>query len=349
MSVTSRKILIYSPVFYPSIGGIETVISILAEGFFRRGWNVKVVCQTPATDRKTFPFEVVRCPSAQALLQLTRWCDVFFQACVSLKGLWPLIIAPKPLVITHQTWYRRLDGGTGWQDCLKLQVARVAINIAPSQAVANQLPVTATVIPNPYAEDIFYRRVEIRRDREDIREAARELIFVGRLVSDKGTDLLLEALTRLQHQGLTPQLTIAGSGPEATNLQQQVQQLGLTEQVQFVGSQKGEALAQLLNAHRILVVPSRWEEPFGIVALEGMACGCYVVGSEAGGLKEAIGVGGKVFPNGDVAALTEILGELLSKGEPDSNATSSIKTHLQRHQTNRIVEDYLAAIEANLP
>lgn len=348
MNKPSPKILMDSPVFYPSIGGIETVIATLAEGFCQHGWTVKVVCQTPATDDKTFPFEVIRCPSPREFLKLTRWCDIFFQGCVSLKDLWPLIFAPKPLVITHQTWYRRLEGGMGWQDRLKLQVSHLALNIAPSRAVAAQLPGGAIAIPNPYNEQIFYQRPEIQRDPEGNCETARELIFVGRLVSDKGADLLLEALARLHTQGLKPRLSIVGSGPETDNLHQQVQQFGLREQVRFVGPRSGEELAQLLNAHQILVVPSRWAEPFGIVALEGMACGCYVVGSEAGGLKDAIGPGGVVFPNGDGAALAQILAELLSQGVAARVDSSRVNAHLQRHQSTRVIEDYLTAIEEKL-
>ena len=60
--------------------------------------------------------------------------------------------------------------------------------------------------------------------------------------------------------------------------------LGLERQVEFTGVLQGETLVRTLNAHRIMVVPSRTPEPFGVVALEGIACGCVVVGSEGGGL-----------------------------------------------------------------
>jgi glycogen synthase len=334
------KILMYSPVFYPSIGGVETVIATLAEGFSDRGQKVKVVCQTSATDDKTFPFEVIRRPRAQQLLQLTRWCDVYFQGCISLKGLWPLLVCPKPLVVTHQTWYRRLDGSLAWQDALKLGVARFATNIAASQAVAEQLPVPAIAIPNPYAENIFYPRPEIPRDRE--------LIFVGRFVSDKGVDLLIDALYNLKIMGLTPQLTLVGSGPEEPKLRQQVQELELVEQVDFIGVRVEQDLARGLNAHQILVVPSRWQEPFGIVALEGIACGCVAVGSEGGGLKDAIGSCGVTFPNENREALTQILFDLLTHFERLAIYRANAQSHLKRYQKAQVVEDYLKVIEATI-
>ena len=74
-----------------------------------------------------------------------------------------------------------------------------------------------------------------------------------------------------------------GDGPEASRLQEQAARLGIGGQIDFLGARRGEELVGLLNRHRILVVPSRYNEPFGIVALEGIACGCVVIGSEGAG------------------------------------------------------------------
>lgn len=331
------KIIIYSPAFYPSIGGIETVISILAHNFLHQGHQVKLISQTPATDQKVFPFEVIRQPNPIKLLQLTQWCDVYFQGNVSLKGIWSLLIIRKPLMVTHQSWYRRLDGSLGWQDYLKHFVTRFAINISASNALAEHIPSVSTVIPNPYREDIFYQMPDIPRDRE--------LVFLGRLVSDKGADLLLEALANLKVLGLTPKLTIIGSGPEETFLRQQVKALDIANQVDFVGIKVEQELAELLNAHKILVVPSRWPEPFGIVALEGIACGCVVVGSAKGGLKEAIGPCGVTFPNENVESLTQTLVDLLTNLSKLSNYKEKAASHLSRHTTVAVAKAYLQVFE----
>lgn len=331
------KILIYSPFFYPSIGGLETVVSILAHEFIRQGHEVKLVSQTPATDSKFFPFEVIRQPLPQQLLGLTRWCDIYFQGCVSLKGIWPLLIVRKPLVITHQTWYRRLDGSLGWQDYFKHFVTRFATNISASYALAKGIPGQSTVIPNPYRDEIFYERPEIPRDKE--------LVFLGRLVSDKGADLLLDALAALKEQGVTPKLTIIGSGPEESKLRQQSEDLNISPQVDFVGVKVENELAQLLNAHKIMVVPSRWQEPFGVVVLEGIACGCAVIGSEDGGLKEAIGPCGVTFPNGDVKVLTKILFNLLSEPEKLLIYKAEAESHLLHHKKAEVAKTYLQIFE----
>ncbi|HEY9810720.1 MAG TPA: glycosyltransferase family 4 protein [Halomicronema sp.] len=331
------KILIYSPAFYPSIGGLETVISNLAHEFLTHNCQVKVVSQTPAIDQKNFPFEVIRRPNATQLLKLTRWCDLYFQACVSLKGLWPMLLLRKPLVVTHQTWYFDPKGRWIWQACLKNFISRFATNISPSHAIAKQLPSPVTVIPNSYQDDIFYLRPEISRNKE--------LVFLGRLVSDKGADLLLDALASLKKQGLQPTLTIIGQGTEETKLRQQVEDLNLISQVNFVGVKQGQTLAELLNAHQILVVPSRWQEPFGIVALEGIACGCVVVGSEQGGLKDAIGPCGVTFPNGDVEALSQKIADLLNNPNQLLAYKAHAKIHLLKHTKGEVTKAYIKVFQ----
>ena len=331
------KILIYSPLFYPSIGGLETVVSILAHEFFYQGQAVKLVSKTPATDSKHFPFEVIRQPRPQQLLQLTYWCDIYFQACVSLKGIWPLLVIQKNLVITHHTWYCRLDGTYGVQDYLKHFVSRFATNIAASRALAERISPFSTVVPNPYREDIFHKISGIAREQE--------LVFLGRLVSDKGADLLLAALANLKSRELAPKLTIVGKGPEELQLRQQAKELDLVEQVNFAGVKVEQELVELLNSHQIMVVPSRWQEPFGVVALEGIACGCVVVGSEGGGLKDAIGNCGVTFPNGNVQALTEALAKLLTHPEQLSQYRENAASHLSRHQKANVAKAYLEVFQ----
>ena len=72
------KVLIYSPSFYPNIGGLETIIESLAYEFTSQGHTVKLISLTPDESNKMFPFEVIRCPQPHQLLQMTRWCNVFF-------------------------------------------------------------------------------------------------------------------------------------------------------------------------------------------------------------------------------------------------------------------------------
>ncbi|HWS99661.1 MAG TPA: glycosyltransferase family 4 protein [Pyrinomonadaceae bacterium] len=337
------KILIYSPAFHPGVGGIETLVQTLAREFAREGHEVKVVSLTPAAsaDDEEFPFEVVRGPGRLRLLRLVRWCEVYFQPNVSLRGLWPLAFAPRPWVVSHNNWYARPGGRLIWRDRLKHLLARKATGISVSRAVAAHVAgAPSVVIPNAYREDVFRLRPSVERNVE--------MVFVGRLVSDKGADLLLDALAQLKTRGLAPRLTIVGGGPEQEALRRQAEELGVADRVRFAGVRRGEELAQLLNAHRVMVVPSRWDEPFGIVALEGIACGCAVVGSEGGGLPDAIGPCGVTFPNNDAAALARALDDLLTNDAKLASLRAGADAHLARHRPREVARAYLKVFEQAL-
>ncbi|MFN2542846.1 MAG: glycosyltransferase family 4 protein [Chthoniobacterales bacterium] len=331
------KILLGSYHFSPSIGGIETVSELLAREFVTLGHEVHVLTQTPGGN--AFPFVVVRRPGAAELVRQVRWCDVFLQNNISLRTLWPLLFIRRPLFVVHQTWIRNASGEIGWQQRLKCFVLRFAKSIAISQAIAAELPTPAVVIGNPFDDDLFA---------DHGHDHTRDLIYVGRLVSDKGVDLLIEALSILRESGKRTQLTIVGDGPDRAGLEKQVADLGLHSSVQFIGSRRGSQLAEILNQHRILIVPSRWREPFGIVALEGIACGCVVVASDQGGLPEAIGPCGVTFPNNDARALANALAQLMNDPTRRDELRQNAGSHLARFTKRHVAEAYLNLMEKNL-
>ena len=116
--------------------------------------------------------------------------------------------------------------------------------------------------------------------------------------------------------------------------------------VEFIGVKRGGDLANVLSAHRVMVVPSMWNEPFGIVALEGMACGCVVIGSEGGGLKDAIGPGGLTFPNGDATALAICIEKALFDSPTVQRCRAAAPAHLARHQPRAVARRYLEVMES---
>ena len=327
------KILFSSYLFDPNVGGIETVSKILAQKFAAAGNDVHVITQSRGQQIAGADYRLTRRPSLTEIFRLLGGCDIFFQNNISLRSLIPALILRKRTIIVHQTWLQNVHGETGWQNHLKQALLRFVVNVAISQAVADRLKADSVVIGNPYDETIFRVIPNTARDKT--------MIFVGRLVSDKGVDLLLYALEILKRDGMLNDLTIVGTGPEEVNLRNLAAKLGLEAQVTFVGQKSATGLAQLLNKHLVLVVPSRWAEPFGVVALEGIGCGCVVVGSQDGGLKEAIGRCGSTFENGNVTLLAAQLKRLIKEPETRTTFLRNAGEHLMRFESSKVAAEYL--------
>jgi glycosyltransferase involved in cell wall biosynthesis len=335
------KILISSHAFAPSIGGIETVSGLLAAEFVRLGHEVTVVTQTPAQGPEEFSYPVIRQPSVGELWRVIKWCDLFWQSNLSLRTVWPALFLRKPMVITHHGSYCRRPNGIDLIQRLKHGIVERTTSVAISQAVAACFRTDSVVIPSPYDARKFVNSAPDAKRPGD-------LIFLGRLVSEKGVDVLLRALALLKSRALSPRLTIVGSGPELSAMQGMVERLELREQVTFAGPKSGTELVSVLQEHKILVIPSRYDEPFGVVALEGIACGCIPVGSSGGGLPEAIGPCGVTFPNGDVAALGQVLERLLRAPEERERLAANAPQHLTKFHSAVVAEAYLALFQAQL-
>ena len=315
------RVLIFSLPFPPSIGGTESATVNLATEFVRAGHEVCVVTETPGgKGDEQFPFRVRRCLSSLSLLREVAWCEVFLHNTISLRNAWPLLFVRRPWVIAHHTWLSVPVKGSAKSRIKKL-VARTASNICISTAIADHLGCPATIIGEPYDDKTFRMIPEIDR-RPD-------LLFVGTVCKLKGVDILLRSLKLVKERNVRVHLTIVGRGPEEAEMKMLARELDLSDDVTFAGPLCGEDLAREYNCHGILVVPSRWAEPFGIVALEGIACGCVPIGTAKGGLPEAIGPCGMVVPNGDEQALADKIVEAL-KGGDLSRYRAAAPKHLEK-------------------
>jgi glycogen synthase len=337
------NILVSSHAFAPSLGGIETVSALLAEEFVKLGHSVVIVTQTlGGADQTESGAAIVRAPSPGRLIRLVKWCDVFWHNNLSVRTMWPAFFLRKPLVVTHSGSYCRRPAGLDLRLRIKHALVNRLTSVAISRYVASFFKTHSTVIPNPYDARVFQARVPPS-------ERKRELVFLGRLVSEKGLDVLLESLGRLRQRHFRPQLTVVGIGAEQMRMEELTKNLGLETQVEFVGPKTGAGLASILNEHQTLVVPSRYDEPFGVVALEGLACGCAVIASSGGGLPEAIGPCGITFPNGDVNALEEALERLLTQPDERERLLAEGPGHLLQFQPHLVAQRYLELFQTVVP
>ena len=151
----------------------------------------------------------------------------------------------------------------------------------------------------------------------DLPEDERILLYVGRLSAEKGLEYLLDAFAiTVSESNSVPKLVIVGSGPLQENLVRQVQKLDLTRDVTFTGNLPNEQLPQWYRAADLTVIPSLLEW-FGAVAVESMACGTPIVGTQAGGLVDIVAEfeSGFLVPPRDADALAGAIIEGLEKHE----------------------------------
>ncbi len=113
------------------------------------------------------------------------------------------------------------------------------------------------------------------------------VFFVGRMVAEKGAQILLEAIPKVLPQFPTVRFVIAGKGGFLAELKHRAEVLGVTPYVNFTGFVSDTDLHRIYQVADVATFPSLYE-PFGIVALEGMAAGLPTVVSDVGGLGEIV-------------------------------------------------------------
>jgi glycosyltransferase involved in cell wall biosynthesis len=141
------------------------------------------------------------------------------------------------------------------------------------------------------------------------------LLCLGRVVEDKGFDVAVEAFARLPRRFSEARLVIAGDGPARPALEQQAARLGVAQRVQFAGWIAPEQVPALINTATLILMPSRWREAFGKVAVEGGQMARPVIAARVGGLPEIVlhGQTGLLFDREDSQGLAEAIAYLLDQ------------------------------------
>lgn len=188
------------------------------------------------------------------------------------------------------------------------------------------------IIPNGVRPESF----QISRPDPTVRDrfaphGEKIIFYVGRLVQEKGVQVLLNALPLVREQFPDVRLVIAGTGPYEEELQRQSAIRGLDPHVVFGGYIDDYTRNQLYHWSSVAVFPSLYE-PFGIVALEAMAAGTPVVVGDVGGFQETVthGENGLKAVPGDPASLARQIGTLLSS--PDVSEKLIKKAHHDIHR-----------------
>ena len=169
-----------------------------------------------------------------------------------------------------------------------------------------------------------------------------EILFVGRIAEEKGLLTLVRAMPAVLRALPDVKLTVIGAdqggterGSYVRTCKEQVSRFHLNSHVRFGGEVANHDLPAYLRRARLLVVPSIWEEPCGLVVLEGLACGIPVVASHVGGIPELIEEGrtGLLVQPGDPDALAKAIIRALSDDRLLSSAARAGPARVSQNHT----------------
>lgn len=190
------------------------------------------------------------------------------------------------------------------------------------------------VIPNGINVNKFdgqERDWEFRRNYASDNEKI--IFFAGRIVNEKGIQILFEAAPKIIANYPNVKFVIAGRGPFMDELKRQADYLGISQKVYFTGYLNDVQITKMYKAIDVATFPSLYE-PFGIVALEGMLSGAATVVSDAGGLNEIIshGIDGMKSYAGNANSLADSILEVLFN--------ERLCSEMAKRAHNKVVKEY---------
>lgn len=301
------KVLMASERFLPDLGGVEMFTARLSSALLERGHDVVLITSraglTACEEDRWGTIPVYRLPFEatlhggdhegvialrRRLAELKRALrpDVVHLNTSGASLLFHLLTSravSAPSVLTVH-WLPNRDGvdlrlceralaASDWivavtQGCLREALQR-GVNIAGrASTIYNSLP-PSIVAPAP------------------LTGAAPRLLCLGRLEKQKGFDVAIRALAAVRARFPAVRMTIAGDGSERRPLDQLAGALGVSDVVRFTGWIAPDDVPDLINAHTLVVMPSRYE-PFGLVAVQAAQMGRPVIASSVAGLSEVV-------------------------------------------------------------
>lgn len=179
-----------------------------------------------------------------------------------------------------------------------------------------------------------------------IQEDDTVILFVGRLVWEKGGYSLLYSMKMLLNDGISKvKVIFCGSGPEEKALQDKADALGISKNMIFLGSVPYPEMPQiygLADVFTLLSIPTKnWQEQFGMVLVEAMACGKPVVSTLNGSIPEVVGDAGILIPPDDPSSLFEILKNLIQDEAKRRELGKTARKRAEKEFDSRKIADRL--------
>jgi glycogen synthase len=355
------RVLFWTEGFWPQIGGLEVLCARLLQGLRARGHEFLVVTASVTADAPDawylgipvhrFPFHRALqdrdLPRIVAIRRRIESLKLEFKPdLVHLNVAGPGIffhlrtMGDVPTLAVVHSLLPALPGDRGLQD-QALRSASWVVGVSASilaevRALSPDLGARCSVVHNGLPMPAL--------PPTPLPFEPPRLLCLGRLAPEKGFDVALAAFAALVGRFPGLELTIAGDGPCRAALERQAAALGVSHAVRFAGWVAPERTPELLNAATLVVMPSRWQEPFGLVALEAAQQGRPIVATRVGALPEIVvqGETGLLVDNEDSVALAGAIASLLER--PD-RATRMGEAARRRAQDQFSFERCVAAYD----
>ena len=207
------------------------------------------------------------------------------------------------------------------------------------QHVLGAVKTKIRVIPNGVEASRFNNGRQPQPIPTGVSEDRKTILYVGRIVREKGIFTLLDAFEKLRKQGKDVSLVLVGEGPLKEDLAKEVLRRKLNDRVKLAGFVDEKELVSLYNSSDVFVLASHYE-PFGMVALEAMASRVPVVVSDVGGLSEIVedGITGVKVPASNPSTLAEGILRVLE----DRELSEQLKENAYRAVQERYRWDMIA-------
>jgi glycosyltransferase involved in cell wall biosynthesis len=310
--------------------------------------QVTVVTRTAANgmDDSVLPYRLVRQPGLWRLINLIRDADVVHVAGPCLLPMAIGQLLGKPVAVEHHGYQAVCPNGLLFREpsrtvcpgyfaqgqygkCMAcasatmgfLGAIRALTLTFPRRWLCGKVPANITISDHvatrlklPRSRAVYYGIEKLPNVAAVLPPPVKgsfQVAYVGRLVSEKGPSLLLEAAKRLKDDKISFQLAFLGDGPERLLLEKLTDSLGLRDFTTFTGDLRGSQFEEAVSKIDLVVMPSLCEETAGLSAIEQMMRGRAVIVADIGGLSEVVGDAGLKFPPGDSQALAACIRKVI--------------------------------------
>jgi len=378
------RLLIYASSWAPSVGGVEIVSKILADGLAsdHTGGSVEITLVTQTlgehTDDSLLPYRVIRRPSIGQWVRQIRAADVIQLEGPSLVPLALVWLLRKPVVLRHHNYQSVCPNGLllfgsgthicpghfmagryhkciqcNWNKLGSLGSLRELLLTFPRRWLARRATAHVGVSPHIAQRVALPRTQVIWNGVPDGGISSMEpapvcnsqppcFAYLGRLVAEKGVNILFRASRELAQEGYDFRLKIVGDGPERQNLERLAEDLGLLERTEFTGSIPSAVIPAVLKGSAAAVMPSTWEEVSPLVAIEHMMQGRLLLVSDIGGLGEMVDEVGLKFPVGEATALAACMRYVLENSISSADLVRKARARaLDMFTQRRMVAEHL--------